>query len=106
MAMLTAFLFKTSRSAALRAGLRQRGRDFSFRYPAFIPQLASSPRKHAGLLPDVPLRGTGDLWASGVRRPLTGTLAIPFRASPAQPGAAVAQVHGRLFQVNSLRAAW
>ena len=34
-----------ARSATLRAGLRQRGKDLFFRYPALISQRASAPRK-------------------------------------------------------------
>ena len=51
----TFYHFFNCRSALrLRSGLRQSGRDSFFAYPAFIPQCASAPRKHTGLLSIVP----------------------------------------------------
>jgi len=49
----------SSRSAALRAGLRQSGRNLFLLFPALIPQRASAPGKRTGLLSVVPLSGTG-----------------------------------------------
>ena len=51
--------FSCSRFAPLRAGLRRKEEILPFAYPALALQLASSPRDRAGLLPAVPLRGTG-----------------------------------------------
>jgi len=47
------------RFAALRASLRRKEGISFFAFPALALQLASSPRDRAGLLPAVPLRGTG-----------------------------------------------